>query len=308
MSQYMFIFLCTTVFVIFFYALYRQVKKHIGDPVLKDRDSDLNTNLSAFRESYACDGIVTGANKSHKLSISELFEEMCINNPTVYEDDPNIPKVLKDYKDVLHGRIEDPEGKHIPSEFLQGIRNSDYGVYLKSQIRVLKKAGKDVEWFKAEYKRFNQNDKEELFEADFYIKLMEMGAPENLVAGMVTDSRMESYSPDDWEQLVDKIKEYNEVYSDRSIALFLEAVEDKETLLNDDKMEAFDKLLELGFDEKLAAGYIDGDLASEDLEEISDLMEKYSMDCEEALEHYLKGRSSTLKTLSLQDKYRRQVI
>lgn len=308
MSQFVFIWLCSAAFVILFYAIYRLVKKHIATPVLRDRDATLNTNLSAFRESYACDGIVTGANKSHNLSISELFEEMCINNPTPYENDPNIPKVLQDYKDLLQGRIEDPDGKHIPSEFLLGIRNSDYGVYLKSQIKVLRKSGKDVSWFKKEFKRFNQNDKEELFESDFFVELQKMGVSDNLIGAAVTDSRMENYNPDDWKQLAEKLKEYDEVYSDRAIVLFLEAIEDKETLLNEDKMEAFSNLLDLDLDEKLAAAYIEGDLSSEDLEEVADIMDKYSMSCEEALERFLNSKAATLKTLSLQDKYRRKVI
>jgi hypothetical protein len=308
MSINVFIWICSAVFVFTFLAIYLQVKRHIVNPILKDKDATLDTDLGAFRESNTYDGIVKGANKSGEASISELFEEMCILNPANYEEDSRIPKVLKDYKDLLHGRIEDPDGKHIPSEILLGIRNTDYGIYLKSQIRVLKKKDIDVSWFKEEFKRFNQNDKEELFEADFFMMLEKMGAPHNILGALVNDKRMETYSPEDWKVLVDKVKEYDKTYSDDDLIFFLDTVENRETLLNENKMEAFSKLRELGFDEKLAAAYIEDDISSEDLEEVSELMDKFSMSCDEALESYLTKKEKSLKTLSLQEKYRRQVL
>lgn len=308
MSFNVFVWVCLAVIVLIFLAVYIQVKKHIVIPILKDKDSTLSTNLSAFRESNAYDEIVKSAKKTGEVSISYLFEEMCIFNPEHYENDTHIIKVLKDYKDLLHGKIEDPEGKHTPSEFISGIRNSDYGIYLKSQIRVLNKKGVDVSWFKGELKKFNQNDKEELFEADFYAMLEKMGAPFEILGAIVNEDRMEKYSPEDWKNIVNKLKEYDKVYSDADLVFFLEFVSNKETLLNENKMEAFCKLRELGFDDKLAAAYIEEDISSEDLEEVSDLMTRYSMSCNEALEHYLSKKVASLKSLSLQDKYRKQVF
>ena len=308
MSIYVFIWICSAVLVFTFLAIYLQVKKHIVTPILKDKDATLNTPLSAFRESNTYDSIVKGASDLDIFSISDLFEEMCILNPTSYENDPRIQKVLKDYKDLLKGRIEDPDGTHIPSEILLGIRNSDYGVYLKSQIRALKRSGKDITWFRDELKRFCQNDKEEMFEADFYIMLEKMGASVNHIGALVNDDRMENYSPEDWKILVDKVIVYSEKYSDSDIVYFLDLINDKETLLNDDKMEAFSKLVELGIEEELAAAYIKEEISSDDLEQVSENIARYSMTCEEALEKVLSDKSKSLKTISLQEMYRKKIL
>jgi hypothetical protein len=275
---------------------------------MRDKDATLGTPLTAFRESDKYDTLINGASRNVVVSISQLFEKMCIIDPCAYENDSNITTVIKNYKDLLKGRILDPEAKHAPSEYLEGISNNDYAIYLKAQVRALSKVGKDVSWFKDELKRFAMCEKEELFAADFMISLMDMGAPENLLSSLVNDNRMENFSPEDWKELVAKINEYAKQYPSIDISYFLELVGDKAILLDGDKMESFHQLRDLGIDNELAVAYIRKDMSSEDLAEVSDMVNRYGMNCEEALEKLVTSKKSNLKKETLKRSYKEWII
>ena len=308
MSNTIIIWVCVAILVFIFIAIYKVVKTFVINPIMRDKDATLYTPLNAFRESNKYDTIIKDASKNAPASISQLYEEMCINNPCAYEDDPNLSKVISDYKNLLKGKILDPEAKHAPSEYLEGISNNDYAIYLKSQIRVLGKVGKDVIWFKEELKRFAKCEKEELYEADFMINFSTMGAPESILSSLVSENRMETFSPDDWKELVAKVKEYAKLYSSVDISYFLELINDKAILLDEAKMEAFHQLRELNIDEELAAAYIRRDLSSDDFAEVSDIMERYAMTCEEALEKVLSSKKSASKKEALKRSYKDQVL
>lgn len=310
-SNHVIIWICVSILVFIFLGVYLAVKKFLISKILADKESTLNTSLDAFRESYKYDTIVKGENKLTErysvASISQRYEEMCILDPERYVDDPSLPKVIQDYSDLLKGKILDPDANNAPSEILEDIHNADYRVYLKAQIRSLRKAGKDVTWFQEELKRFSQCEKEVLFEADFILQLESLGATEHLLGSLVTENRMEKYTPEDWKELIDKVKVYDNDYPTDSITYFLDTIEDKSILIDDAKMEAFHKLLELGIDEVLAAAYIKNNISSEDLGNVAEIMESYSMTCDEALKKLLRDKSKVLKKATLKDTYARQI-
>ena len=275
-------------------------------PALQNKDATLGTPLSAFREANASD-ILVGATHDISRSISQAYEEMCVLRPQTYYLDPTLDKVVRDYKDLLVGKIFDPEAKHIPSETLEGRLNPDYQRYLRAQIRVLQKVGKDVTWFKQELKRFRQVDKEELFEADFIITLESMGAPEYLASAMLVGGRMEAYTPEDWQMLIGQLKKYEESYHPAEIIAFLESVSDKDVLLDETKMDAFSKVRDLGIEDKLAAAYIENGVSEEDLEALVELMESSGLTSDAALKQLLGSKRAELTKEVLREKYRREV-
>jgi hypothetical protein len=307
MANQLFICICVSIVVFTFIAIYLLIKRYLVSQILKDKESTLNSSLSAFRESHKYDSIIKDANKGATISIAQLFEDMCFNNVCKYENDPRLPKVIQDYKDLLKGKILDPDAKNVPSEIIDGILNSDYRVYLKAQIRELDKAGKDVVWFKKELKRFSACERGDIFEANFLMHLETMGAPNELLGSMVNESRMESYSPDDWQNLVGKVKEYAKKYEMDVISDFLYNVLDKSTLLDEDKLDAYCQLINLGIDEEAASRYLSGDLSSEDLARVAEMMDQFNMTCEETLENLLSTKKSELKEKSLKESYKRRL-
>ena len=306
MNTYLFIFVCVTAIALIWLGMSRLVKMFVVGPALKDKDATLNTPLSAFREASAYDNLV-GATSNVPASISQAYEEMCIFRPETYYLDPTLDKVIQDYKALLQGKILDPEGKHIPSETIEGNLNPDYRRYLKSQIRVLGKAGKDVTWFKKELKRFNDVDKEELFEGGFLLTLEEMGAPEYLLDAMIKNGRMESYKPEDWKALIAQLKVYVKTYHPAAIIYFLEEINDKEILLDEAKMDAFVKLRDLDISNELAAAYVRSDVSEEDLEAITGIMNEEYVSSEEALKLLLERKKAALTADILRETYRQKV-
>jgi len=308
MSFQIMVLVVVTIFVFAFIIISKIVQKLLVGPLFKDKAVTLETPLENFKESHKYDGIIKGANLTADMSISQLYEEMCILNPCDYENDPRIPQVVQDYKNLLKGKILDPEAKNAPSDILEEITNGDYLIYLKAQTKALQKAGKDVVWFKQELKRFSKCEKEVLFEIDFSRNLQKMGAPDNLIDSMISAKRMETYTPDDWQALIDKVKMYVLTTEYLDLVYFLELVSNKEDLLDESKLEAFVKLRELGVDENLAVAYLEKNLSAEDLDEIGSYMSRYDMDCEEALGRFLSEKRQTLKKESLRDKYLREVL
>ena len=307
MGNHILIWIGVAIIVLFGVIIWKLSQKFIVGPALKDKDATLGTPLSAFREASASDILVGAAARGTPESISKAYEEMCVLRPETYYLDPRIDAVIKQYKDLLVGKILDFEAKHIPSEILQGRLNPDYQRYLRTQVRVLQKAGKDVAWFKKELSRVNKIDKEELYEADFIIALEKMGAPEYFVTSMLAGGRMEAYAPEDWKVLIEQLKKYEETYHPAEIIAFLEHVTDKEILLDETKMDAYSKLRTLGIEERLAAAYLESDVSEEDLESILDIMIWEDMSSEEALRYILEQKKAELTKDVLRETYRRKV-
>jgi len=307
MGTYVFIWILCAIVVFICLGIYKLSQRFIVGPLLKDADPTLNTALPAFREAHTYDSLIDKDIRGVANSISKVYEEMCILHPLEHEGDPRVEDVVARYKDLLKGKILDPDGKHIPTETLDGRLNPDYKRYLRSQVRAMTRAGMDPAWFKEELKRFSKIDKFEDIGADFYIALEKMGAPEYFTTALCAQGRMEKYIPEEWKELIAQVKKYEASYHPADVIYFLESVSDKDDLLDEAKMDAFTKLRELGIDDKLAAAYIHYDISEEDLEDIVTVMEDESVSCEEALKSVLERKKAELKTDLLKETYRQKV-
>lgn len=207
------------VLIIYGWVISIFVRKTTG-VVFKAPVDDIGTDMFS--------GYVRSNTHSVTNSISAEFEEKCIRDPLKYKNDADIPKVLKDYKDLLLGHILDPEGIHTPSLNINGEENPDYYRYLRNQKRALDKVGKDTEWLSKEMARVTSGKKALELESEFGEHLFGMGLPEDIVVCALTYERLESHTPDNWEALVASVNSILETNEDCSefIIEFLNMVSD----------------------------------------------------------------------------------
>lgn len=188
-------------------------------------------------------------------------------NPTRFSKDIR-EIVTLDFKKVLEGKIKDPERIHAPDEKDEdGDISPEYEKYLENQGEAL---GKDS-WH---YKEFRRIQEENHIVSSFMIQLLDMGANASFIRAMTTSKRIEEYSPEDWEKLIEATNEYAEDYHQAVIIYYLENIDDKETLLDRDKFEMFAELLEKDIPEKAAAVFLKANLEISEIGIILELIEK----------------------------------
>jgi hypothetical protein len=214
------------------YVIYLRIMRSIEKRIAL-KNPILTTPLPEFKESNAIGARLTSRNLKAVESISERFERMCILDPLTYKDDPAIPEVIDQYKRLLRGEIKDPEGRHMPSEILNGTRNLDYETYIAAQKKVLDKAGC------RETLRLKRVNQEENLRTDFTIKLLEMKLPVEVLDAVLSDEKMNAYSAEDWKGLIKAVRGYLEEYSAGVVSAFLEQFNEIKILCVADKMETF---------------------------------------------------------------------
>jgi hypothetical protein len=240
-------------------------------------------------------------------SIGKSYETMCVLHPEEYEGDPHITKILEDYRKLLRGEILDEPMENAPSEILEDILNKDYLTYLKNQTKALKKAGKPSERMEQEYKRVKRAHKENDLLTDFRLALLDQDLPVQYLISATSHGRIQTYRKEDWEDLVKAVTDYDATYGYPCVALFLEKVEDKESLLDESKMEAFAKLIGLGVDSFMAASFVQDKMTEEDLQKVVEIMEARELSGNAALSLVLQEKKKELKKETLREQYENAV-
>lgn len=284
----MWLWLFCLAFVLICWGTYKVVSS-FTNLLFKEKQPSIDDPLKSYRESHAIDQMIQQNPLDTMESISQRYEAV-MDSPLDYTEEERT-EVAKEYKELLTGHIKDPDALHAPNERRDGYVNTDYVRYLRNQTRVL---GPNC-WHKTELKRIRQIEKEEEIGIDFRAELMKMGAMPPLVHAMTTDKRMEEYNTNDWKDLIKATNEYAENYHIGRVLHFVEQVDDKETLLNQNKMELFNLLLEKDVPEKVAGVFMKANMEDD---EIACVLELLDQNCtiDEAISLVLNKKKRDLET------------
>ena len=251
--------------------------------------------------------------QKHELfsSIGKAYEEVCLNNPLKYENNKRVPRILCDYKRLLRGEILDECVKHAPSERItvicEGdeveIFNDDYMTYVKNQAKAFKKAGNTEPWFENELKRISKEQKEDKLLRNFRGSLMELGLPAQYIFSAVTNNRVLKYKPEDWKKLIEAIKFYAQNNDDAYIFSYLDNVDDKDTLIDQTKFDAFVELVDVDIKPKLAGAFIQDKIKESDLKDVLTIIHNSDVSIDTALTYLVERKKVSSKEKTLREKY-----
>lgn len=253
------------------------------------KDTDINTDLTAFRESHAVATVINDGHLNIQESIVQRYERMCILEPSAYKDDPSIPDLIQRYRDIISGKTLDPEGRNIPSEELLGRNNPDYKKYLRNQAAAMKNNSlKDSsDSLRKEGRRVNRIEREEEARSMFHAYLLEQGVPLRVVSYGLTDGKLNTYDENDWRKFVKRIKEYLEVSSLTVVCNFVETFDDKNIVLNSDKFESFSVFYEYNVPVEILTEIIRDRISPEQAVRIVSVREELNVDWDEAMTQVL---------------------
>ena len=253
------------------------------------KETDINTDLTTFRESHAVTRVINNGHLNIQESIVQRYERMCILEPSTYKNDPSIPELIRQYQNIISGKTLDPEGRNIPSEELLGRNNPDYKTYLKNQAAAMKNNSlKDSsDFLRKERKRVNRIEKEEEARTMFHAYLLEQGVPIRVVSYGLTDGKLNTYDEKDWRTFVKRIKEYLEISSITVVCNFVEIFDDKDIVLNSDKFESFSVFYEYNVPVEILTEIIKDRISSEQAVRIISVREELNIDWDEAMTQVL---------------------
>jgi len=285
-------------------AIYKAVMSFM-DYTHPEKKVTLKTELPYFKEAYTNDTIINNDGKDAEQSISLQYEEMCIRNPLDYKDKKVVFEVINKYKDIISGKTLDPTGYNIPSEYIDGMPNPDYLKYLNNQSKNLSRLGKQSTWVHKEHERFYNTIKYSKLQKKFVKSLIEFGIPENLVYATVSDYRLTTYTPNDWDKLKDSLKRYLEEFDVSYVieyVLFFEG----DKLHDYNSIEKYHTLRDCGVEADIAKIVIDGDITDEQLYHIINLIDTKAYKPYDAVLKVLTDFNIKEKEEELRSFYRRK--
>ncbi len=274
--------------------------------IQKLKEVNMDVALPLMKESHAVSNLMKATKLPDSESISDLYELLCVNKADKYQNDPRIEKVLKDYRDLLHGKILDATGKHVPSEIIDKRPNPDYVTYLKAQRKALKLArvimGKT--WFDYELLRLNVIADEEDVRFQYIKEFLNLGIPISSIGALISDEKLNTFKASDWKKLAKKAKEYTESYDELTVFSFLNYINDIDTLLNSVKMDTFNTYISHGAPVGIALMIVQEKISEEQAVRAAKLVDVYKYIWEDAVKEILEDdRKATLKT-ELRSKYK----
>jgi len=234
--QYLIIIIATLVIYLLYVVINKKVTKSFA---LKE--TDINTDLKEFRESHAVAGVILFGSLNTKESIVQRYERMCIIDPLKYQNDPVLPQLIKDYRNIIEGKVLDPQGLNVPSETILDAHNPDYDLYYKNQARVLKDKGyhNQAQILFNEKKRISQRAEEEKVKAILFAQLVSEGIPALILAAAFSDEKLNTYKANDWKIFSKFINGYLETSDRETVTRFVQLFDDKKIILNQNKFDTF---------------------------------------------------------------------
>jgi len=250
-------------------------------------------------------------------SHGKAYEYTCIYYPKEYAGDPRVPGILANYKSLLNGDILDPKMIHAPSETLidpetkESETNDDYLTYLEGQTKALKRAKLVSEAMTSEYKRVSKLFRENGIIRDFRTELLDQGLPIIYLESAVTTERMQTYKPGDWKDLIEAVASYEEVFDRFSIDEYLKTIQDKKTLIDEDKMRIFDTLYTVEeIDPQLIKTYLNDDPKEDIYElvaELNDIKNDKGVSSTKAFNIFLESKRQAGEAERLRESYKKAV-
>jgi hypothetical protein len=227
--------------------IYISIKKLVSSS-MKLRDTGLNTNLKEFRESHAVSTVICEGYMDFQEGIVQQYERMCIIDPLPYKDNPYIPELIKNYRDIIQGELLDIGGYNIPSETLLGKPNPDYTLYLTNQAKKHKKASllESSAVMLKESSRVENVQKEKSIKVEFLALLIKQGVPLLIANEALTEGKMNVYTAEDWIRFSNSIKIYVETANQEVVRTFVSLFDEKEIVFNHRKFSNFTTFYEHG--------------------------------------------------------------
>jgi hypothetical protein len=292
------IFAIVSVLIVFMVSL--QIKR-IMDKKFALKTPTLTTPLSEFRESNATDTRFKTSNIRYISNISEKFERMCILDPLSYVDDPETQSVVEQYGKLLRGELKDPEGRHMPSEFLQGTRNPDYEIYIKNQRKVLGNVARRESY------RIAKVNEEDALRSELINKLAALNFPEEVLLAVLDDSKLNTYTANDWRKLATCVKDYLQSYSAETVSAFLSLFVEPAILCDAEKMEVFSVFHQYSAPMPIVAEIIRGRVTMDQGIRITKLVVNNEYDWAEAMQEVLEEDLEKATEDDLRTAYRQQL-
>lgn len=277
----MLLWITCTIIVLVFYGISKLILWAI-ERTTSDKPVTRSTSLSTFSASHGIDAAIGAGTSTITESISQRYERMCFHEIAKYQGSSELPEVLDQYRKLLHGEILDPMGEHIPSELLENDPNPDYETYLKAQKKVLKARGYDISWIQRELSRIKNVKKEDKVQKEYCMHIISLGIPAVALPFVMTDYRMENYSPDQWRDLADQFKKYMREYEVQVIGTFLLHIEDPKSFADSEKMARFSMLYEEGVPIKIAIDNVMDRLCDEAMAHLIQLVQVWNYSWDEA--------------------------
>lgn len=231
-------FILATVAISFIYSGIRKVVSKS----MKLKETDLDTDLREFRESHAVSTVVRTGALDIQESIVQKYERMCILDPVAYKNDPAISQVIEDYKNIILGRVLDPNGLNIPSEKLLGVRNPDYDRYLANQSKKQRAASlsDSAKSLSDERSRVSTARKGEALTVTIFSELVELGVPPILAKVAMTEGKLNTYTAEDWKVFSKSITDYLSTSSRSAVTEFVTLFDDQDIIFSAEKFEKFE--------------------------------------------------------------------
>jgi hypothetical protein len=293
----MWIWIFAIVITLIGYIVYSAVKS-VLDRHYAPKDPTLSTPLTEFKESAAIDNRLAISHREVIVNISEAYERMCVLEPMEYKNDPAIPGIIAQYKKLLSGELKDPEGRHVPSEFLLEERNPDYDRYINAQ------RGTGNKGLRRESRRLKVAIGEENLRNEFTTQLLLMKFPALVINSVLSEEKLNSYSSEDWKKLTQRVSQYCEEYSAEAVAEFLETFHDLNVLLDPEKLLSFVTFRKYSVPVNIVSEIIYGRISVEQAARILKLGVDDSYTWEEAVEEVLQEDADKNAEKELRTQYR----
>jgi len=233
--QYLIIIIATLVIYLLYVVINKKVTKSFA---LKE--TDINTDLKKFRESHAAAGVILFGSLNTKESIVQRYERMCIIDPLRYQNDPVLPQLIKDYRNIIEGKVLDPQGLNVPSETILGNHNSDYDLYYANQARALNNGSHDkAQVFLDERARVSRRAEEEDAKTILFAQLVSENIPALILSAAFSDEKLNTYEANDWKIFSKFINGYLETSDRETVTRFVQLFDDKKIILNQNKFDTF---------------------------------------------------------------------
>ena len=235
-------------------------------------------------------------------NIAELYELMCITDPLRYKNDPRLKRILTTYRDILHGKIADPDGRNIPSEYINDKRNPDYATYLRAQKKYLGAC-----WVSSELKRIRTDKSISETLQDFAGMLLEAGFPAVHISAALKEERINTFTVEDWKTFIAKTLQYAKSYEEESLYHFMDTVIEKDRYLDTDALDKFSIFYEAGVPLSLVSEIVGDSITIDQARRIIEY--KKSMVCTwfESMTEILTGDAQEIEEHTLTQKYQRSV-
>lgn len=286
------------------YFIYVSIRSKVANAFTLE-GTDIGTNLNEFRESHAVSNLIKGGPLNLNESVVQQYERMCIKDPVKYQNDPSIPKLLIDYKDIISGRVLDPQGHNVPSEYILGSRNPDYSSYFANQADALRNLGSSelVNIISSERSRVVRVEEENTARSIFLAQLVEEGIPALIASAAITDEKLNTYNASDWKKFCKIIKGHLSVSDRNAVQNFVRLFDEKEIIFNTEKFESFAIFHKYNVSEVILTEIMRDRVTLEQAIRMVKLVQDYGYEWKEAMVEILNDDASTEKATSLRSSY-----